>query len=549
MVISSLARRRIKAFHMAPLVLAGTMCLLSACGSSTVADPSASDLGRKIKLPPGQSGGSTTPTPTPTPAPATGTATYDTSIGAGVDANGFADLPLRAGAHRYFVNSAQGADGNGCSAAQQPAMPLKTIAAAVACVADHAGDQVLVAEGTTYPEALPTMWGKTGYSLMYPAVLQSYDPTDPLNEAKYGRATGAMRPVLTGDTSKSPFLMGAISQGFIALRGFDINPGNLTRQGIAMVDVGDGILFENNIFRYAGITIVINTSPAAHHWILRNNSIYGNWDADPGYHTQGLYVSGTDTLTVEDNVFYHNGWKIGGAGRDSTTDGATVFRHAIYQQVNTNSVVRRNLFADGSADCGSHRGDATISENVYIDCPIAISAGGGINYNVERPSGDTLIVRDNAIFGTANLNSTSVRGWGIDTANGNQASEAFHNLLARGGVNHAFSISAGYDLPSYMNFHDNVAYLWAPQGKSTLACCEFLSQLHPSYNSNIWDDPASGTNTNISTHTFPNPYTAVELYAALGFADKQAFMNYAIEHPEAHIQRNARALLFAGYGL
>jgi hypothetical protein len=526
----------------APLVLLAATCVTGACSSSN--RNAAAD-----ETPP-----TTTPTPTPTPAPtptplpATGSATYDTSVGNGVDANGFADLPLRAGAHRYFVNSARGSDGNGCGGAQQPATPLKTIAAAVACVTNGSGDQVLVAEGTTYAEALPTLWGKAGNSLLYPTVLETYDPNDALNEAKYGRATSA-RPVVTGDTTKAPVVMGVLGQAYIAIRGFDINPGNITRQGISLLDIGDGILIENNVFRYGGVTLMINKSPAAHHWIVRNNSIYGNWDSDPGYHTQGLYVSGTDTLTVEDNVFWHNGWKVGGTGRDSTTEGATVFRHAIYQQVNTNSVIRRNLIVDGSADGGSHRGDATISENVYIDNPIAISAGGGVSYDVARPNGDALMINDNAILGTANLNSTSVRGWGIDTANGNAQSAAFHNLLARGGVNHAFSVDADFNQPSYMNFHDNVSYLWSPAGNSTLRYGSFPAQALPTYANNIWDDPASGTNTNVSTHTFPHPYTAAELYAALGFADKQAFINYAIEHPEAHIQRNARALLFAGYGM
>ncbi|MFL6759386.1 hypothetical protein, partial [Sphingomonas sp.] len=73
---------------------------------------------------------------------------YDASIGNGVDANGFANLPLHSGAHRYFVNSATGNDGNGCSAAQQPATPLKTITAGKNCMAawGNAGDQLLVAE-------------------------------------------------------------------------------------------------------------------------------------------------------------------------------------------------------------------------------------------------------------------------------------------------------------------------------------------------------------------------------------------------------------------
>src|SRR4051794_16857956 len=171
----------------ASLMLAASMTLLTACSSS---DGSASDLGRKVKVTPGNGGGSTTggsaqtPTPTPTPTPSS---TYDASVGNGVDAAGFADLPLRAGAHRYFVSSATGSDGNGCAAAQSPAAPKATITAAVACVADGAGDQVLVAQRTTYAAAFPNMSLKGGFDHVHPTVIESYDPADALNEAKYGR--------------------------------------------------------------------------------------------------------------------------------------------------------------------------------------------------------------------------------------------------------------------------------------------------------------------------------------------------------------------------
>jgi hypothetical protein len=71
----------------------------------------------------------------------------------------------------------------------------------------------------------------------------------------------------------------------------------------------------------------------------------------------------------------------------------------------------------------------------------------------------------------------------------------------------------------------------------------------PTYANNFWDDASSGTNTNVSTRVFPNAYTAAQLYAALGYADKTSLMTYAVNHPEAHIQRTARSLLFAGYGM
>jgi hypothetical protein len=165
---------RTKALKVAPLLLAASLGVLSGCSSnSDGSDGSASALSRsKVKVTPTKGGGSTTTVTPPTTVTTTAVA-YDTTIGAGVDAYGYANLPLRSGAHRYFVNSATGADGNGCSGGQQPGTPLKTIAAASACIQGGNGDQVLVAEGTRYSEGLPNLDARAGFDAQYPTVIES----------------------------------------------------------------------------------------------------------------------------------------------------------------------------------------------------------------------------------------------------------------------------------------------------------------------------------------------------------------------------------------
>ena len=115
----------------------------------------------------------------------------------------------------------------------------------------------------------------------------------------------------------------------------------------------------------------------------------------------------------------------------------------------------------------------------------------------------------------------------------------------------AFLTSAIEPQPSYMDYTNNVVYSWSTPGQTHYdgAADPYQGQAHATYNNNIWDDPTSGTNTNNGGVSFANAYTAAQLYAALAYTDKQSFVTYAITHPEAHIQRTARALLFAGYGL
>lgn len=491
------------------------------------------------------------PTPSPTPSPA---GVYDVSIGLGVDANGFANLPLMAGAHRYFVNSTAGSDANGCVAAQVPATPLATPAAGMACVIDGAADQMMIAEGTSYPVKVPSMaFRKGGYSLQYPFVIQSYDPADPLNEAKHGRAGGGKRPVFRGAVEGgNPWIFGGTGQKFIAVRGLDLNPGNLPNMGFGMLDVGDGILIENNIFRYMGVAFVNTSGTKIHHWIVRGNAIFGTWSTEAATGSQGIYADGSDSLTIEDNVLYHIGWKIGAQRTDPIlAGGATQFRHPIYQQVPTDAIVRRNLSVDGSADGGTFRGSILHYENLVIDSPIGAGLGGGVDYATGRPTGVDIHSHHNAVLGTATIPDSGANGWGFSTANGRPGSSAHHNLFARSQTQgaSAFLTTATYDKPSYMDWHDNVVYQWTQSGYSYFSGAPYPLQVHATFSNNIWDNPTEGSNRNVNEVAFPKPYTAAELYAELGFAGKEAFMAYAIEHPEARIQRRARALLFTGYGM
>jgi hypothetical protein len=541
------------------MILAVAMCLLSACASSNGAvdsgDPGSGDaIGAKGGIPGSGGKGKPSPAPVSDPVSVSSPVTYDASIGLGVDANGFADLSLRPGAHRYFVNSATGSDRNGCSAAQSPATPKASGAAALACTTDGEADQILFAEGTTYASRIPTMAMRNGgYSLAYPFVIQSYDPTDPLNEAKYGRATGTKRPVFTGATpGGSPWIFGGTRSKFIAVRGLDINPGNISSQSISMVDVGDGILFENNLLRYTGLAFVNTSGVKQHAWIVRGNAIYGTWDATTATAGQGIYADGSDSLTVEDNVLYHIGWKIGANRTDAMANGgATQFRHPIYQQVPTDAVVRRNLIADSAADGGTFRGNILHYENMIIDCPVGAGLGGGTGYNTGRPTGVNIESHHNAILGTATIPDSGANGWGMTSSNGRAGSSAHHNLFLQSitlGAP-AFITNADYNQPSNMDWHDNIAYQWAPGGFSHSELALFPAQVSATFSNNVWDDPTSGTNLNITGRSFPTPYTPAQLYVAVGFADKAALMTYAIAQPEAHVQRSMLVRLQAGYGM
>src|SRR6476661_890906 len=101
-----------KALVYSPLLVA-MAGLLSACSSrADGTDDAASAMG--VGNGKGRNGKiavvspSPSPTPPPTPAAVLPAGSYDGSVGVSVDSAGFADLPLRSGAHRLLVNSSSG---------------------------------------------------------------------------------------------------------------------------------------------------------------------------------------------------------------------------------------------------------------------------------------------------------------------------------------------------------------------------------------------------------------------------------------------------------
>jgi hypothetical protein len=549
--------------------------LLSGCGTAS----DATTMGGKAGQAHGNNGkpGSTTtttPTPTPTPTPTTSitSVTYDTSIGNGVDVNGFADLPLNTGAKRFYVNSSTGSDTNSCSSAQSASAPKATIKSAVGCVTTGEGDQVLVAEGTSYPRGLAYIGDKGGASPQYPFVIQSYDPTDPTNEAKFGRASGN-RPIInvSGADMINGFIQGGgTSQKYRAIRGLEFNPGNLPDQNLNAFTntygTPDYLLFENDIFAYSGVAMNFDGGGATRtsHIIFRNCSFYGEWGNSIGDHQQGIFASNSDGLTIEDSVFWHNGWNVNATrASDPTVGGPTIFNHPIYAQDNTrNTTVRRNIFINTSTDGGVLKGGGTYVQNLSLNNPIGVGLGGGNDYSTAEPNGVDIQVAYNAILGggVVSTTSTAAADWGIATVNGAPGSLVHHNVLAYSSAMAGYGLMADapYDtsniaLPNYVSFQSNVTYKWSKSGNIQAIHMSSggadISLIHASYNSHLWDDPTSGTNTNDAMHVFPNAYTEATLLAALGYSDETSFINDLIRNPEKHVQRNAVLLMLNGYGV
>ncbi len=137
-------------------------------------------------------------------------------------------------------------------------------------------------------------------------------------------------------------------------------------------------------------------------------------------HSQGLYTSGVDGFTLEENIFIHNGWytqQLGG-GNDQDGGQATMFNHNTYFTNGTNVTFSENMFLIPSS-CGTKwtANDGFVAENIildnnlFVDGEVAIGMGGN---TTEPLRFKNPIVRNNVITNIGRSQPTGrTLGWGI----------------------------------------------------------------------------------------------------------------------------------------
>jgi hypothetical protein len=260
--------------------------------------------------------------------------------------------------------------------------PFKTIAAAFKAVRDSSPDWVLLKRGDTLYEAGDI---KTGRSSTQPFLFSAYGPSNerPLlktgaqgaidvccKNSRYFAIVGISFYAQTRDPDSPEFVSDSGSTGFNIYTG----DGYATR----------GVLIEDCMFRfYTGN--VIQGPGSLSDIVIRRNVIVDNYCANA--HSQGLYTDNV-SLTLEENVFDHNGWyKQSIAGDNAQTGGqATMFNHNTYFSASHDVTFRNNLFLRASSignKWTANNGIASatnivVENNLYVEGEIGISMGGNV---------------------------------------------------------------------------------------------------------------------------------------------------------------------------
>jgi hypothetical protein len=324
------------------------------------------------------------------------------------DAEGWTQIAPAPETQIIYVSSSAGNDANDGSS---PGQAVNTLTRAEDLFTTGHPVWMLLKAGDSWNEAVGG-WGWPGLDADRPSLISSY-------------GTGA-RPVLKTGSEAGILLFGGggapATLNFIDIIGLDFyanerdpdSPdfaaGTSLPSGIAAARGGTGILVEGCRLRFYGVGI--NVSGMDGPWsdvTIRRNVVVNSYGADETMYSQGMYVSETNGLVIEENILDHNGWSSSPLLPEAV---ATIFNHNLYlQSTNSNVVVRDNIIAHASSHGLQARSGGTITGNLFVHNPISILIGA--NASNEPQAG---MVTDNVILDGSDImwTATLIRGWGID---------------------------------------------------------------------------------------------------------------------------------------
>ncbi len=187
--------------------------------------------------------------------------------------------------------------------------------------------------------------------------------------------------------------------------------------------------------------------------------------------SEGIYASGVQGITLDGNVFDHNGWTDPSYGSFGCFP--TIYNHDAYIQIdNSGLVATGNIFADAGSHGLQARCGGIVTNNLFIDDPIAMSYGYA--NGEETPGGVYGMISGNVIYGSRDI-SGQAHGWGLEIGNLRPAAKGggtmvenniYYSYAANGQPALQLSVGANSFNPATavgindLTLQDNIVYGW-----------------------------------------------------------------------------------------
>lgn len=474
--------------------------------------------------------------------------TFDNRFGTDIPtatATGWFTWGLKPSRRQIFA----GTGGNDANSGLTHALRKLTFDAAVTTFKSGyvAGDQLLLAEGSTFTDSgFGTNGDFTsigGSGVDYPLLVASYDPADPTNAAKYGRALGANKPVINIPASPSMAVNGSSGTNYYAWAGLEFNGQDAAGANIGFFGLHNGIVVQNchsptcRIILPGGGSTVINVSKSSGH---------SAWASD--YNSSCVFSAATDSQIMEDCVWVRGGWRHGANRNDTAANGgAGVFGHGdYYTSDNTNGIRRRVFYSDSAADGRNYRGFLTdASCLISLDDPYSGIMCGYSSAYTDAPLGTKVIASDWSTLGGARINdSVPNNGAGINSGNsqsGTILSNAAFSDSPRYGVD-AIVLFASHaedalQIPQFLALDNIRAYNYADGVSVSASGTATTGQIHVTVTNTKSNTLLTGTGNTTWGGSPPANYTRAYFLTQMGFSgatyneQKAAALNWLLEYP------------------
>jgi hypothetical protein len=314
----------------------------------------------------------------------------DDDDGSNNSTEGWTELAPVAGSRVIYVSSSEGDDSNdGLSAAS----PVRSLSRGMSKLRNGQPDWLLFKRGDTFSGS----FGRFEYSG------QSADA--PMVISAYGE--GPRPKILTG-TSPAFNLAGNATRKHVAIMSLKMQPSSGHPSGGIRIVTGniEDFLIEDCYLKEYSVNILVQGTldNTMDNIKIRRNILL---DAMGTTHSQAIYASHIEDLTIEGNIIDRNGWD----HRVGRSD-ATIFAHNCYIQRSVFGLVfKDNVVMRASSHGLQARMGGIIEGNVFYQNPMSIMFGNeGVKFNEYAVEGR---IKHNVILEGIDINSNLVRGDGI----------------------------------------------------------------------------------------------------------------------------------------
>ncbi len=448
-----------------------------------------------------------------------------------------------------FVSSSEGDDSN---SGFSPSQAVRSLSHAKSLIRDNSADWLLLKRGDVWNEGIG-WWSKSGRSAEERVVITSYGESDERPKLVVSDVNGF----------GSGYMREVNNVAIVGLHMVGNRPNNEGISGIRWLAHGENFLVEDCRIEGFAVNVVCQATgdDDFRNFALRRSVIVDAWSTDA--HAQGLYVSDTVGVYIEENLFDHNGWDPDIAGAEPTLYNQNIYLQttatgiefhgnitsrasAAGVQMRSGGHASRNLvyanplgmrFGYMTTEWPAEAASGSLTQNVILGGPLAMDdmSGSGVGVYIERAS--DAVFKENvvaqrsggsvdwafAVVGHARnilFDGNAVFDWG----------EAIHsNVLADGFVqvrNNAWHPAAASSL---INITRTDRYEFEHNSLSGFGSGDDLFRISGSwldYGEWVGQDYVEGDM--LGTVSFADPGRDLDSYAQhLGLADAEAFLEAA----------------------